>query len=49
MDEMDIEIELCKGTAPEVVRSIAKRLDSMLAFRPRVHNVGRSFHVNRAA
>ncbi|AKU12588.1 phenylacetate-CoA ligase [Azoarcus sp. CIB] len=60
MDEMDIEVELCEGADPAVVHSIAERLDSMLAFRPRVHNVGRNilprfdmkakrFHVNRAA
>lgn len=59
MDEMDIEVELCEGADPAVVHSIAERLDSMLAFRPRVHNVGRNilprfdmkakrFHVNRA-
>ncbi|BAL27023.1 phenylacetate--CoA ligase family protein [Azoarcus sp. KH32C] len=60
MDEMDIEVELCEGADPAVVHSIAERLDSVLAFRPRVHNVGRNilprfdmkakrFHVNRAA
>ncbi|SIR42079.1 phenylacetate-CoA ligase [Aromatoleum tolulyticum] len=60
MDEMDIEVELCEGADPAVVHSIAERLDSVLAFRPRVHSVGRNilprfdmkakrFHVNRAA
>lgn len=60
MDEMDIEVELCDGADPSVVHSIAERLDSVLAFRPRVHHVGRDvlprfdmkakrFHVNRAA
>jgi phenylacetate-CoA ligase len=39
MDEMDIEVELCKGTDPELVHAIAIKLDSMLAFRPRVHQV----------
>ena len=39
MDEMDIEVELCKGTDPELVQAIAIKLDSMLAFRPRVHQV----------
>ncbi|MCC4118951.1 phenylacetate--CoA ligase family protein, partial [Aromatoleum toluclasticum] len=39
MDEMDIEVELCEGADPVVVHSIAERLDSVLAFRPRVHNV----------
>jgi phenylacetate-CoA ligase len=59
MDEMDIEVELCEGADPGVVHSIAERLDAMLAFRPRVHNVGRNilprfdmkakrFHVNRS-
>ena len=59
MDEMDIEVELCEGADPRVVDSIAERLDAMLAFRPRVHNVGRNilprfdmkakrFHVNRS-
>lgn len=57
MDEMDIEVELCDGADPEVVHSIAMKLDSMLAFRPRVHHVARNvlprfemkakrFHVN---
>jgi phenylacetate-CoA ligase len=39
MDEMDIEVELCEGTDPELIHAIALRLDSMLAFRPRVHHV----------
>lgn len=39
MDEMDIEVELCVGTDPELIHSIAVKLDSMLAFRPRVHLV----------
>lgn len=39
MDEMDIEVELCEGTDPTVVHEIASRLDSLLAFRPRVHHV----------
>jgi len=60
MDEMDIEVELCDGADPGVVHAIAERLDAVLAFRPRVHNVGRNilprfdmkakrFHVNRPA
>lgn len=60
MDEMDIEVELCEGADPAVIHSIAERLDSVLAFRPRVHSVGRNvlprfdmkakrFHVHRAA
>ncbi|NMM05623.1 AMP-binding protein [Polaromonas sp.] len=39
MDEMDIEVELCEGTNPELIHAIALRLDFMLAFRPRVHHV----------
>ena len=39
MDEMDIEVELCPGTEPAVVEAIAIKLDSMLAFRPRVRGV----------
>lgn len=39
MDEMDIEVELCEGTDPELIHAIALKLDSMLAFRPRVHQV----------
>jgi phenylacetate-CoA ligase len=39
MDEMDIEVELCESADPGVVQEIAVRLDSMLAFRPRVHHV----------
>jgi phenylacetate-CoA ligase len=42
MDEMDIEVELCEGADPEVVQEIGIKLDSMLAFRPRVHQVGRN-------
>ena len=42
MDEMDIEVELCEGADPEVVHEIAIKLDSMLAFRPRVHHVARN-------
>jgi phenylacetate-CoA ligase len=42
MDEMDIEVELCEGADPEVVHEIAVKLDSMLAFRPRVHHVARN-------
>ncbi|WP_332675489.1 phenylacetate--CoA ligase family protein [Aromatoleum sp.] len=60
MDEMDIEVELREGSDPRVLQAIAERLDAMLAFRPRVTNVGRNilprfdmkakrFHVNRAA
>jgi len=44
MDEMDIEVELVGGADPTVLaQAIAVRLDSVLAFRPRVrvveHNV----------
>ncbi len=39
MDEMDIEVELCEGADPTVVQEIAIRIDSILAFRPRVHHV----------
>ncbi len=39
MDEMDIEVELCQGTDPELIHAIAIKLDSMLAFRPRVRQV----------
>jgi phenylacetate-CoA ligase len=39
MDEMDIEVELCEGTDPQLINAIAIKLDSMLAFRPRVHQV----------
>ncbi len=39
MDEMDIEVELRDGTDPELIQAIAIKLDSMLAFRPRVHQV----------
>ncbi len=39
MDEMDIEIELCAGTDPELIHAIATKLDAMLAFRPRVRQV----------
>lgn len=39
MDEMDIEVELCVGTDPELIHAIAVKLDFMLAFRPRVHLV----------
>jgi phenylacetate-CoA ligase len=42
MDEMDIEVELCEGADPEVVHALAIKLDSMLAFRPRVHHVARN-------
>lgn len=42
MDEMDIEVELCEGADPEVVHDIAVKLDAMLAFRPRVHQVAAS-------
>jgi phenylacetate-CoA ligase len=42
MDEMDIEVELCEGADPEVVHEIGIKLDSMLAFRPRVHHVARN-------
>lgn len=59
MDEMDIEVELREGSDPRIVQAIAERLDAMLAFRPRVTDVGRNilprfdmkakrFHVNRA-
>lgn len=41
MDEMDVEVELCEGAHPEVVHAIADKLDTMLAFRPRVHLVAR--------
>lgn len=60
MDEMDIEVELREGSDPRIVQAIAERLDAMLAFRPRVTDVGRNFlprfdmkakrfHVNRAS
>lgn len=39
MDEMDIEVELRESADPAVVHEIARKLDSMLAFRPRVHHV----------
>jgi phenylacetate-CoA ligase len=39
MDEMEIEVELCAGTDPELIHAIAIKLDAMLAFRPRVHQV----------
>lgn len=39
MDEMDIEVELSAGTDPELIHAIAVKLDSMLAFRPRVRQV----------
>lgn len=39
MDEMDIEVELSEGADPELIHAIAVKLDSMLAFRPRVHLV----------
>jgi phenylacetate-CoA ligase len=39
MDEMDIEVELSVGTDPELIHAIAIKLDSMLAFRPRVRQV----------
>ena len=39
MDEMDIEVELSEGTDPELIHAIAVKLDSMLAFRPRVRQV----------
>jgi phenylacetate-CoA ligase len=42
MDEMDIEVELREGADPGVVQEIAVRLDSMLAFRPRVQQVARN-------
>lgn len=58
MDEMDVEVELCEGCDPNVVHAIAERLDTMLSFRPRVHNMPRNslprfemkakrFHVQR--
>jgi phenylacetate-CoA ligase len=39
---MDIEVELREGADPEVVHEIGIKLDSMLAFRPRVHHVARN-------
>lgn len=39
LDEMDIEVELRDGADPELIHAIAVKLDSMLAFRPRVHLV----------
>ncbi|MBK6553726.1 MAG: AMP-binding protein [Rhodocyclaceae bacterium] len=42
MDEMDVEIELCEGAHPDVVHAIADKLDTLLAFRPRVHLVARN-------
>ena len=42
MDEMDVEIELCEGAHQDVVHAIADKLDTMLAFRPRVHLVARN-------
>jgi len=39
MDEMDVEVELSAGTDPELIHAIAVKLDSMLAFRPRVRQV----------
>lgn len=39
MEEMDIEVELCAGADVAVIDEIASRLDSLLAFRPRVHHV----------
>jgi phenylacetate-CoA ligase len=42
MDEMDIEVELREGADPEVVHEIGIKLDSMLAFRPRVRHVARN-------
>lgn len=42
MDEMDVEIELCEGAHPGVIHAIADKLDTMLAFRPRVHHVARN-------
>ena len=39
MDEMDIEVELSAGTDPDLIQAIAVKLDSMLAFRPRVRQV----------
>lgn len=60
MDEMDIEVELRDGADGAIVDSIAEKLDSMLAFRPRVQQVARNalprfemkakrFHVHREA
>lgn len=60
MDEMDVEVELAEGTDPAVVNAIGERLDSMLAFRPKVRLVVRDtlprfemkakrFHVKREA
>jgi phenylacetate-CoA ligase len=42
MDEMDIEVELREGADSGVVLEIVVRLDSMLAFRPRVQQVARN-------
>ena len=42
MDEMDIEVELREGADSGVVQEIVVRLDSMLAFRPRVQQVARN-------
>ncbi len=39
MDEMDIEVELCAGTDAALIQTIGTRLDSLLAFRPRVRQV----------
>ncbi len=39
MDEMDIEVELSAGSDPSLIQAIALKLDSMLAFRPRVRQV----------
>jgi phenylacetate-CoA ligase len=39
MDEMDVEVELREGTDPQLIQAIALKLDSMLAFRPRVRHV----------
>ena len=39
MDEMEIEVELCAGTDPELIHAIASKLDTLLAFRPRVRQV----------
>jgi phenylacetate-CoA ligase len=58
MDEMDIEVELREGTNPDLIDAIAIKLDSMLAFRPRVRQVlhnalprfemkAKRFHVKR--
>ena len=61
MDEMDIEVELVGGADPTALaQAIAVRLDSVLAFRPRVrvvaHNAlprfemkAKRFHVQQAA